>query len=698
MKKFNLFKKNKLWLASLGIATTSSLVLAACASQTQGTNNNTNTNSGNPDNQNGNSGTETPKEPATPLTPAVPEIKTATAEQKALATVIVDNPGVKKVLEDAVTESVKVINAQLTTISKIDNLNQTIVTDSVTALGKADDPAAKEATSSVIALVKTLKANVTAAAEATFEDEQKTQFTAALDQVIKDAAELLTALNSLPKANDAKKLVDLQAKLKTALDELVKTSANTELTTKLKAVLDARDAYQAEVKVVAERLVAAEQKAFVLDSSTSALSNYANTKVAAFLTTDSKHEENTTTLNHLVTRVRSGVLGTLGADLWTVGNISETVAAQNRPSSIAANSTSDKLYAIVVGLAEQQFASNTFANELKSLTYNQSLLLKADDAINLLGSHVEQNVPVDVARLNAYLVTKSANVVELLQPTTGDSIKSLVATIDRTVKQYTDILIGTGTEESKLAKELAAFETSVTETDKNTQKAKIKALVEPAKALGTKLQSFKTELEKLQKLLVTVNTTDATKNTYPLIEAATKLNQTIAVSKNYGDVLQVVGKVEILDTNIDAITKLVQTTGTQSALMKALDALVDEVKDAGAFGSKLKEVAAINDLGSQQAELNKITNKTTGYVYTDLVDGKTAVTTGSSQAPAKLSFAQFKTELEKLQTGTGKLLTPITTLLNNQLRPSETSQTAVFNKHLTDLFNNGNVLPDTENH
>ncbi|MDQ0514013.1 hypothetical protein J2Z62_000451 [Mycoplasmoides fastidiosum] len=34
MKKFNLFKKNKLWLASLGAATTGSLVLAACASQT----------------------------------------------------------------------------------------------------------------------------------------------------------------------------------------------------------------------------------------------------------------------------------------------------------------------------------------------------------------------------------------------------------------------------------------------------------------------------------------------------------------------------------------------------------------------------------------------------------------------------------------------------------------------------------------
>ncbi|MDQ0514002.1 hypothetical protein J2Z62_000440 [Mycoplasmoides fastidiosum] len=692
MKKFNLFKKNKLWLASLGIATTGSLVLAACASQTQGTNNNTNQE--NTGNQNGNSGTEQPVEPAAPLTPAVPEIKTATAQQKALATAIVDNPGVKKVLEDAVTESVKVINAQLTTISKIDNLNQTIVADSVTALGKDNDPAAKEAASSVVALVKTLKANVAAAAEATFKDEQKTEFTAALDQVIKNAAELLTALNNLPKASDAKKLDGLQTKLKTALDELVQTTANTDLATKLKAVLDARDAYQAEVKVVAERLVAAEQKAFVLDSSTSTLSNYANTKVAAFLTTDSKHDENTTTLNRLVTRVRTGVLGTLGADLWTVGNISETVAAQNRPSDIAANSTSDKLYAIVVGLAEQQFASNTFANELKSLTYNQSLLLKADDAINLLGLHVEQNVPVDVARLNAYLVTKSANVVELLQPTTGDSIKSLVTTIDRTVKQYADILIGNNSEDSKLGKELAAFETSVTDANKDTQKATIKALVEPAKNLGTKLQTFKTELEKLQKLLVTVNTTDETKNTYPLIEAATKLNQTIAVSKNYGDVLQVVGKVETLDTNIDTITKLVQTTGTKSALMTALDALVDDVKDDGAFGSKLKAVSEVTDLGGKQTELDKITNKTTGYVYTDLVTGKAK----NGSTPAKLSFAQFKTELEKLQAGANKLLTPITTLLNNQLRPSETSQTAVFNKHLTDLFNNGNVLPDTENH
>ncbi|MDQ0513989.1 tetratricopeptide (TPR) repeat protein [Mycoplasmoides fastidiosum] len=693
MKKFNLFKKNKLWLASLGIATTSSLILAACANHAQNGNNNAGNNN---TNQTSNPGTETPKEPVVPPIPVVPKIAVATQTQKALATDILEHSGVKKVLENSINSYKDAVTHQIATITQLDELNQTKVTKSIAALGKTEDAMANAATSSVVALVKTLKDNVEKAEINSVPTAEKQTFKAALDRVIHDADELLKTLKALPEANAPKKLSGLENSFKTALDGFT-TATVANAGVKLKELLDTKDKYQTELKVVTERLVNVEQKAFVLDSSTSILENYINTKVATFLT-GTNGPGHKSTLEHLTTRVRTGVLGKLGADLWTVGNISEAIAAQNRPVNIKAADKSDQLYAIVVGLAEQQFAWTQLNNTLKELSYSQNLLLKSDAAVNLLALHVEQNTPVDVARLNAYLVTDSANIAKLLsaKKSGSSSILETFENIVNSINNYEKYLVVTGTDINAKTK----LETDVEDVGSDTTKAaavnKFKTAV---KKLKNNFNAFKTEWDKSELRTLLVQKAANNKISYPLLTQAIELNQAIGVSKNYGDVLQVVGYVELLAKKISKITTAVENTNSMNKLFTTLQTIIADIDGItdGTFGYALTQFAGITS-STKQAKIKEIAEKTgdtkVGYVYTDLVDGKAR----NNQTPANLSFKQLKAELEKLQTGAGKLLTPITALLNSQLRPSETSQNAILTKHLTDLFNNGNVLPDTENH
>ncbi|MDQ0514011.1 hypothetical protein J2Z62_000449 [Mycoplasmoides fastidiosum] len=244
---------------------------------------------------------------------------------------------------------------------------------------------------------------------------EKENFTRALTKVKTDAANLLASLNDLPKQN-TKVLEGLQTKFITALTKFI-SATGTEVTIKLTALVTAKNNYEAGVKKVAEKLIIAEQKAFVLDSATSALSNYVNTKVATFLTVGNDKNKHTITLNNLVNQVRTGVLGTLGFNIWAAGNIKTEEAKRNLPTGINENTATTQLYTIIAGLADQEAAWNTVNSALKSLTCHQSLLTKTDSAINLLVLHVEQAMPVDTARLNAYLVYDQSNIVKLLQAT-----------------------------------------------------------------------------------------------------------------------------------------------------------------------------------------------------------------------------------------------------------------------------------------
>ncbi|MDQ0513995.1 hypothetical protein J2Z62_000433 [Mycoplasmoides fastidiosum] len=691
MKKLNLFKKNKLWLASLGLATTGSLVLAACASQSpnQGTKT-----PDNPTNQPKNDNPATPENPVAPGTPETPKVRVATEIQKQLATAVLDDVGVQKVLTDAVKAHQDQIMDQIKTVTFIDSLNQKTVADSIKNLGTDSDQAAEANTSTVYALVKTLEANLASATATEVPEAEKQVFTAALNQVKTDAAALLTSLKALPEENANKELETLEAAFTKALDDFIKSGA-TDSATKLNALVQAKNTYQAGVKKVAESLVHAEQKAFSLDSSASALQNYINTKVGSFLA-GSNGTKHTTTLNNLLHQVRTGVLGTLGGDLWTAGNISETEAAQNRPAGVTEQSTSTQLYSIIVGLANQNAAWKNINQLLKSLTFNQSLLLKTADATNLFALHVDLTLPVDVARLNAYLINDQSNVVRLFGASTGVNVHRVIENIAHSISNYDQFLVaGSGDNaQAKLVKDLDDLSQALaSETAKQT---KVNALKTAAEGLVSKFQAFKNEWDqsKLQPLLWTGENNN---QTIPLLSQANSLNQAIGVAKNYGDVQKVVGAVELIEDNISQITNILADTvaGKANELLAKLDAIIKDIESTSdGFGKALADfVAETFTTGKDKADAIATAAKA-GYVYTDLVDG----TNRSQTAPARLSFKQLDTELKNLQAGNTKRLTTIANLLNNQLRPNQSSQTAELNNHLADLFNNGDVQTDPENH
>ncbi|MDQ0514003.1 hypothetical protein J2Z62_000441 [Mycoplasmoides fastidiosum] len=690
MKKFNLFKKNKLWLASLGIATTSSLVLAACANQTQrttnppaGTANSTNPQTNNNSGSETNNNTPTAPEEQTPATP------TPTPAQRQLANLILDDAGVKKVLEETVATNQKTITDQISQVTAIDGLNKTTVQQSITTLGTAEDPAATTNTSTIYALIKNLETTVANAQTTLVPANEKENFTRALTKVKTDAESLLASLNLLPAASDPKKLKDLEDKFTAALTTFVSATTAAETQTRLTALLEAKNAYQAEVKVVTAKLVDAEQKAFVLDSSTAALSNYVNTAVATFLTAESG--VHSTTLNNLVTQVRTGVLGTLGFSVWTAGNVNVEEAKRNLPTGIEEDTTTTQLYSIIVGLANQEVAWKTINSTLKSLTYNQSLLTKTENAVNLMALHAEISVPIDVARLNAYLVHDQSNVVKLFQ-TTNNNLITAIDNIVNSITNYEKYLVAGSGENAKAQLVTDADDLAI----KLSSNASVTGFQTAATSLVAKFKAFKDEWDK-SKLAELLRTGTTENPVYPLLSQATALNQAIGVSKNYGNVVQVVGAVETLENQINAITKALGTTAENTAnqLLTKLDELITDVTgtQAGSFGKALTDFAAVTD-ATNQAAINKIAASQTGYVYTTFVNGTAA--TGS--AKAQLSFSQLKTEFEKLQAGNTKQLTVITNLLNNQLRPNQGSQTAALSQHLAELFNNGTVLADTETH
>ncbi|MDQ0514005.1 hypothetical protein J2Z62_000443 [Mycoplasmoides fastidiosum] len=688
MKKLNLFKKNKLWLASLGLATTSSLVLAACASQTQTPNNNGGSQNGG--NQTENPGTQNPTEP---VVPPAPEMKKPTEQQLKLANAVLDNVVVKNSWTATIKDDQKTIESLLTKVTAIDELNKKTVEESIKTLGVATAAAAEAADSSVFALIKSLEDGVSKATDDKVAAETKTAFNDVVVQVRNSATALLASLQALPETTAAKQLEDLQGKFTTALKAFVENKAEANAATTLTALRTAKNAYKAEVKKVAQKLIDAEQAGFVLDSATSALANYANTKLATFLSNESSRYSKV--LNNLVTQVRSNVLGTLGADLWTAGNIDKTVADRNRPSGIQDSVVSTQLYKIVVGLADQDASWKTISQTLKKLTFKQSALTKVQDAVELLALHVEASVPVDVARLNAYLVTPTANVVQLLQASTTN-VAHILEDVANSVSNYQKYLVAPASGSAKLVSDLEALSAAVgQETGKDTQKTNIDNFNAQVKTLVTKFAEFKTEWDKVNSsFAVTAESTTI----YPLLNQADQLNQMIGVSKNYGDVVQVAGKVNGLKTLITQIDAAVKSATPKSALMTALDALIDLVKDGSAFKTNLTSFTSVTDLNeANKKSLEEIakSSDSTGYLYTSGIAKNQA---RAANKPASLDFSNLKTELIKLQNADSKQLKTVFDLLSNQLQPNQGSQTFEMTHHLADLFNNGEVQADPENH
>ncbi|MDQ0513975.1 hypothetical protein J2Z62_000413 [Mycoplasmoides fastidiosum] len=707
MKKFNLLKKNKLWLASLGLATTGSLVLAACASNnTTPSNNSNNTNNNSGQSNQNNTDETTNNQTPEPSTPTVPQ---ATETQLAAARTLLQNEQIKTVLTNNKNFALAKIEANLLTVNEVGTFSQETVKDAKAALGETNAAVVSDVSgtnaqnASVMALINTLESQLKAAeTKATVVPaDKKDQFNAAVSAVKTQATNLLTKLNALPTTASAETNVLNAAKK--GFEEALKTYSTATaatLTTTWTALKKAHEEYQAKLNEVTPKLIDAQKSGFDLDQATSELETFINTDVATFLSDATDGSKHSSVLNALVAKVRTSVLGTPGYDLWVAGDAPKGIETgdNKKPST--------QLYAIVVGLANQTAAWNSLNDAVKTLTFNQNLSLDVASAVNVLALHLTIPVPVDVSRLNAYLTLDQSNVVKILHAT-DTNIATTLETLAKGVNQYATLLSGTGTD--TLVQKLTTLETAVTD---DARKAKVTALKTAAEGLVTKFATFKTEWDKLQP---TLWTTTGTTTTYPLLESAANLNQLIGLANHYDDVLQVVGQAQSLRALVTQITTAVKAVPSdmsqatqQAPLMHALQQIITDVSATSdnSFGKALTEFATETGwTGTNKTSAEALAKSTTadstttktGLIYTDLVEG-VAATTGDSATPAKLSFTQLKTELEKLQTGTNKKLEEVLGLLNQQLKPSDGSQTTRLNNHLAAMFNNGDVLPKSEMH
>ncbi|MDQ0513978.1 hypothetical protein J2Z62_000416 [Mycoplasmoides fastidiosum] len=712
MKKLKFLQKNKLWLTSLGLVTTSSLVLAACA-------NNTNTppanNSGqNSNNQNNNSGTDSGTTNTTPTPEPNPsKVPVATEAQLAAAKTLLQQNTIKTVLANNKNNAIDQIKAYLLTINEVGTFSQETVAASKTALSSDDDAAVTDITdanakaASLLGLVKTLEAQLKLSENNTaiVPANKKDQFTQAINSVKTIATTLLNKLNELPATVTADNNVLNSAKtaFETALDSYVNPTTAETLNPTWTALKKAHDDYQAKVNEVTPKLIDAQKSAFDLDQATSELDTFINTDVGAFLTDTTNGGKNTIVLNTLVTKVRTNILGNPGYDLW---------AKDDAPVGISVDETkkSSQLYAIVVGLANQTAAWNQINDKIKTLTFNQNLLLENKEAVNVFALHLAIPVPVDVARLNAYLTLDQSNVQKILHATTGDNIATVLETIAHGVDYFNTLLADSG--DDTLVKKLTDLENAVTD---NGRKAKVTALKTAAEGLVTKFTAFKKEWDKLQPALWIKKDTTIT---YPLLDGAVNLNQLIGLANHYGDVLQVVGQAQSLKALAKQITTAVNPIPSEAnkaekeaPLLHALQAIITDIKASTdtTFGKALADFAKEsswttgNNKTNAEALANEKTDGSTTYegiIYTTLVNGAAAVAK-NGDTPAKpkvLSFEQLKTELEKLQNVSNKKLNDLINLLNKQLQPSDGSQTTRLNNHLAAMFNNGDVLAESEVH
>ncbi|MDQ0513980.1 hypothetical protein J2Z62_000418 [Mycoplasmoides fastidiosum] len=708
MKKLKFLHKNKLWLASLGLATTGSLVLAACGSNVQPNPSKSddkksdNTDSAKPNTDDSTkkdeSGSEAKKEEQTP------QIPTATVQQLAATKSLLSNAEIKTHLTDTVKQAYDLVKQNLEEVTEIGAFNRGKVNNSIYALDKSKNPSKTNSDTDVKDLVAKLVTDVTEA-DSNVPENEKANFNAALKEVTDHATSLLTALEALPADDATNELTALKTAFEKALDDY-KSATSADAQTKLTALVTAKNNYQTKLNAVNSLLLTAERKAFALDRATSELSKYINTKVAAFLTTGSKHTQHTTNLNALVAKVRNDVLGTPGKDLWLENDAPANIATD------ANKATSTQLYAMVASLAHQIASWNSLNNTFKVFTYNQGLLSELPSALNLLGLHIDVKVPLDVARLNAYLVVDKANIVKLLNNGGANSIKKVLEKVSVGIGHYEGVLGKPNAQTAaKLVKDLTDLNTAAT----GTGKTKAGALKTEAETLVTNFEKFKTEWNKLEGFLFTGKDTA---KVYPLLQIADNLNQAIAVSDSYGQVLEVVSQAKKLETVVDGINdNLITNTGQNPAATVAstLKTLVDDITNTTAkFGKALTEFLAVTDWsndidvtgrtgatakvkGLAESIAKKTGSNYSGYIYADGI-------VKSTLNNAKFSLEDLQTELKKLNLknnatpAANQVLGNVKDLLIQQLSPNIDSQTAALNKHLPEMFNNGDVLPETENH
>ncbi|MDQ0513691.1 hypothetical protein J2Z62_000129 [Mycoplasmoides fastidiosum] len=642
MKKLKLFTKKRFLLVNLGLAVTSSLILVACG---QNTSNSAGVNSSN------NGRLNNPQIPNLPNNQ-----RRATEPQQETARSLLREEAVKTVLRSQRDAAVKIITANFDSVARISLFVKNDVKESIETL-KNESTTNTQSPNTVIDLVATLKTAVTATGSKISIDKQS-QATAFLDLMTQKTTDLLDALNNLPESSTTNSLSTLNNEFFTALTNLA-TANNTNWTIFLETFLNIQNRYQTRLNELSPNLQKIQTSAFELDSVTASFEKFINNEAPAFLLNGDKASASAEHIKSLVSKVRNKVLGEQGADLWNQGDAPETIVGNEKRKK------STKIYSIVAGLANKNKAWAIIEEQIKVVTFNQALLLNDNNAINLLALYAQENVPLDAARLNAFLVNEKSNPAHLLQTSTNNqgSIVSILQKLSTGLDRYETVLGNTTnskllTDLTELVQELQPVSTETADTTKNSQITNIQKLKTASATLINKYQSFKNEWNKLQPILWKKSGEIIN---FPLLDDANTLNQAIGLASEYGHVLQVVGHAKELSEQIQKITQSIQPTSTdatktnESVLMKLLDGVISELKSDGAFAKVVEEFAKVTDWDNKiktkaQAIAKSENSQTSGYLYDLLIKDDT--TENKAQADASASMASSSSSSSSSQTAT----------------------------------------------
>ncbi|MDQ0514007.1 hypothetical protein J2Z62_000445 [Mycoplasmoides fastidiosum] len=675
LKKVKFLTKNKFWLLSFGLATTSSLVLAACASEVEPESNFQN----DPDSGSNDANQQKPE------TPANPQVPQATVEQKQLAEVTLNQPSVQTNLQQAVVSAQLTITSHLSQVNQIKNINRNSVSGAIRHV------------SSVALLVESFKNLVTNSAESLTADKVD-NLNKLLDQVNQNNQQLADILNLVPVSVDTARLERQQAVFQSRVINFTR-SDETNLVERLQALLKSRNSYQNALDQLNQPLIKVKAAALALENAIVALETFVNVQAPSL----NEQIDGTSSLQALTDQIRGQVLGSLNTDVFQQQVHKTTVVKQADAVTVPANN--GQVSVILSALAQQKASLNNLDSGLKQLTFNQSLRANDPDALNLLALNLEEAVIINP--LDADIDQQKARLSQTVVDANNELIKSLEV-IQKTVKFYTDNFVNPVNGVARIIKEIQTIY-SLAEKDNRLTiwKGYLTNFLAPAREMVAKVTAFVNLWNQEIGSLVFDNNAANNDNT-TLLADAQQIIDGLVTTQTYNQALEVVGNVNALHAKVARVNDVLK-----SNLSNSLIGLLNWLNDTSYGQNEFTWTASHLRFFGREIPLDQAHNEIRVLfkgIYDRLPTKEEGVftyagylqqflegweNTFNSYDLPLLSIKQMKDELLKLSTTNAK--SPFTVFLNSVNIPSLaklSDESLSLNSNLADIFNNRQIMVD----
>ncbi|MDQ0514009.1 hypothetical protein J2Z62_000447 [Mycoplasmoides fastidiosum] len=679
LKKVKFFTKNKFWLLSFGLATTSSLVLAACASEVESETNFQNENGAGQNNQpqNPDSSVHHPNQPR-------PLIHRASAEQHELAVATLNQPNVQINLQQAITNAQIEIADQLKNLTAIKDINKSSVNGAINSIV------------SVSGLVEGLK-KLTSANIAVLGVETARSVGELLDQLNQSIQHLTEALNNLPTSVDTSKLDGQHVLFQSRVVSFTR-SDNSNLSERLEMLLASRNNYQAALNELSAPFVQVAQNALTLENNLINLETFITTQAPSL----NQPNNSQISLQTLAQHLRQQVLGSLDSN--PVQSPAQQIHQTKQADVTTVQTNNGQVSLITKVLIQQQGNWNKLETALKQLTFNQSLLVNDPDALNLLALNLDEAVAV--TPLNVDLSRQKIQLDQAIVDANNQLLHNLEA-IQKTIDFYRQNFITSISGNSKFLNDLEQLQNLVNaDNHLKSHVSAISGMIEPSKKLVAALTSFTHLWQEQVSDFVAVNSQDNFPNNTLLADAQNIVDQ-LVTAQTYSQAFEVAGNIDALNTKVARINAALASklSGSLTGLLDQIIAMIDDQAELGialeAYANFANYLSANNNVVRLKYlsiyDKRKRTNQNKGFSFSGYVG---QFTHGWSDVVRPydlsiLSVKELRDELVKLTRNNTS--SPFTIFLQTIDLPSLTkisNQAQTLNTHLAEVFNNREIIAD----